>query len=292
MPVAPGGEADRRARPDAAARRACDTKILGYDHNWSEHPNDIANTPPGEDPETEYPTDLLDSRAGALARRHRVPLLRRRPERADRAARRASRDKGIWFTECSGSHGPTDPPAQVFSDTLKWHARNLVLGVTRNWAQDRRQLEPRARPDRRPAQRRLRHLHRRGHRRPGDDRHPRTPSTTRSGTWRASSQPGARADRQHVVRHHRLERADHGRRVPQPATARPRSSSTTRTTTRARSPSRRAAQSFDYTLPGGALATFVWKAAARRRLPAARSAAAVRRRRSTTTPPRPGAAAI
>src|SRR5690348_18463400 len=25
------------------------------------------------------------------------------------------------------SHGPTDPPAQVFSDTLKWHARNLVL---------------------------------------------------------------------------------------------------------------------------------------------------------------------
>jgi glucosylceramidase len=39
----------------------------------------------------------------------------------------------VWFTECSGSHGPTDPPAQVFSDTLKWHARNLVLGVTRNW---------------------------------------------------------------------------------------------------------------------------------------------------------------
>jgi glucosylceramidase len=27
-----------------------DTRIMGYDHNWSEHPNDIANTPPGEDP--------------------------------------------------------------------------------------------------------------------------------------------------------------------------------------------------------------------------------------------------
>ncbi len=40
----------------------------------------------------------------------------------------------LWFTECSGSHGPSDPPAQVFSDTLKWHTRNLVLGVTRNWA--------------------------------------------------------------------------------------------------------------------------------------------------------------
>ena len=23
--------------------------------------------------------------------------------------------------------GASDPPAQVFSDTLKWHARNLVL---------------------------------------------------------------------------------------------------------------------------------------------------------------------
>jgi glucosylceramidase len=39
----------------------------------------------------------------------------------------------VWFTECSGSHGPSDPPAQVFSDTLKWHARNIDLGVTRNW---------------------------------------------------------------------------------------------------------------------------------------------------------------
>ena len=27
-------------------------------------------------------------------------------------------DKGIWFTECSGSHGASDPPSQVFSDTL------------------------------------------------------------------------------------------------------------------------------------------------------------------------------
>ena len=39
----------------------------------------------------------------------------------------------MWFTECSGSHGAADPPAQFFSDTLKWHTRNLVLGVTRNW---------------------------------------------------------------------------------------------------------------------------------------------------------------
>jgi len=42
--------------------------------------------------------------------------------------------KGIWFTECSGSHGPTDTPPQIFRGTLTWHARTLMLGTTRNWA--------------------------------------------------------------------------------------------------------------------------------------------------------------
>ncbi len=108
------------------------TKLLGYDHNWEEHPNDIANTPPGEDPEVEYPTDLLNSRAGrwlaGTAFHCYAGDVKRQTELQHRFPQ-----KGVWFTECSGSHGPTDPPAQVFSDTLKWHARNVVLGVTRNW---------------------------------------------------------------------------------------------------------------------------------------------------------------
>ena len=34
-----------------ALRKArLDTKLLGYDHNWTEHANDIASTPPGESP--------------------------------------------------------------------------------------------------------------------------------------------------------------------------------------------------------------------------------------------------
>ena len=37
---------------------------VGYDHNWETHPDDIASTPPGEDPETEYPSKLLSSPAG------------------------------------------------------------------------------------------------------------------------------------------------------------------------------------------------------------------------------------
>ena len=108
------------------------TKILGYDHNWSEHPDDIASTPPGEDPETEYPTDLLNSSAGRWIAGTAFHCYSGDPSRQT-ALHDAFPDKGIWFTECSGSHGPSDPPAQVFSDTLKWHARNLVLGVTRNW---------------------------------------------------------------------------------------------------------------------------------------------------------------
>jgi glucosylceramidase len=108
------------------------TKIFGYDHNWSEHPNDIASTPPGEDPETEYPAKLLKSRAGRWLAGTAYHCYSGEPSRQTDLQREFP-DKGVWFTECSGSHGDTDPPAQVFSDTLKWHTRNLVLGVTRNW---------------------------------------------------------------------------------------------------------------------------------------------------------------
>ena len=113
-------------------RAGLKTKIFGYDHNWAEHPNDIATTPPGEDPETEYPTDLLESGAGRWLAGTAFHCYAGDQVRQT-ALHDAFPDKGVWFTECSGSHGPTDPPAQVFSDTLKWHARNLTLGVTRNW---------------------------------------------------------------------------------------------------------------------------------------------------------------
>ena len=109
-----------------------DTKILGYDHNWETHPDDIASTPPGEDPETEYPSDLLSSDAGRFIAGTAFHCYAGDPSRQT-ALHLAFPSKGIWFTECSGSHGANDPPAQFFSDTLKWHARNLVLGVTRNW---------------------------------------------------------------------------------------------------------------------------------------------------------------
>ncbi|MFJ9523633.1 discoidin domain-containing protein [Kitasatospora sp. NPDC101801] len=54
--------------------------------------------------------------------------------RAQSALHDAHPGKGIWFTECSGSHGPADTPEQVFRGTLTWHARTSTVGTTRNWA--------------------------------------------------------------------------------------------------------------------------------------------------------------
>ena len=97
------------------------------------HENDIAIDAAGRGARDRVP----DQAAAEPAPRAGSPAPRSTATPATRAARpscsSAFPDKGVWFTECSGSHGPTDPPAQVFSDTLKWHTRNLVLGVTRNW---------------------------------------------------------------------------------------------------------------------------------------------------------------
>ncbi|MEV6931705.1 discoidin domain-containing protein [Dactylosporangium sp. NPDC051485] len=109
------------------------TKILGYDHNWQTHPNDVANTPPGQDPETNYPYKLLSGPASKWVAGTAYHCYYGDPG-AQTALHDAFPDKGIWFTECSGSHGAGDTPAQYFTDTLKWHARTITVGVTRNWA--------------------------------------------------------------------------------------------------------------------------------------------------------------
>jgi glucosylceramidase len=131
LPVAQEAKVIEALGP-ALRRARLRTKILGYDHNWSMHEGDIESTPPGEEPETEYPTDLLQTRAARWIDGTAFHCYAGDPSRQTEL-QRAFPDKGVWFTECSGSHGPDDPPAQVFSDTLKWHTRNLVLGVTRNW---------------------------------------------------------------------------------------------------------------------------------------------------------------
>jgi glucosylceramidase len=109
------------------------TKILGYDHNWTEHPNDAASTPPDETADIDdYPQQLLDSGAARWISGTAFHCYYGDPS-AMTALHDAHPDKGIYFTECSGSQSAD--PASTFSDTLKWHARNLVIGATRNWAE-------------------------------------------------------------------------------------------------------------------------------------------------------------
>ncbi|MFI6096264.1 discoidin domain-containing protein [Lentzea sp. NPDC051213] len=130
MPVADQLKVIERLGPKlrAASPR---TKILGYDHNWATHPNDVP--PPGQSPENDYPYQILRSDAAKWIAGTAYHCYFGNPS-AQTALHNAFPDKGIWFTECSGSKGATDPPAKAFSDTLRWHARNVVLGTTRNWA--------------------------------------------------------------------------------------------------------------------------------------------------------------
>lgn len=111
------------------------TKILAYDHNWSMHPGDIASTPPGQTPETEYPTLVLsDPAAARWISGVAYHCYYGDPSRMTTFHQQFP-NQAIYFTECSGSHGATDTPAQTFRGTLTWHARNLTIGTTRNWAQ-------------------------------------------------------------------------------------------------------------------------------------------------------------
>ena len=109
------------------------TKILAYDHNWAEHPNDIASTPPDETADTnDYPQQVLSSPAARW-----VSGVAYHCYYGDPSAMTALHDQfprqDIYQTECSGSESAV--PADTFSDTLKWQARNLEIGSTRNWSQ-------------------------------------------------------------------------------------------------------------------------------------------------------------
>jgi glucosylceramidase len=109
-------------------------KILSYDHNWAEHPDDIADANAlGVDPEPNYPYDILRTSAAQW-----IAGTAYHCYSGDVGAQSALHDafpaKDIWFTECSGFRGNADSPAKAFSDTLGFDARTLEVGTTRNWA--------------------------------------------------------------------------------------------------------------------------------------------------------------
>lgn len=96
------------------------------------HPNDIANTPPDEQSDTNnYPQELLASSAAPYLDGTAYHCYYGDPS-AMTALHTQFPTKEIFFTECSGSR--SSDPSQTFSDTLKFDARTLEIGATRNWA--------------------------------------------------------------------------------------------------------------------------------------------------------------
>ncbi|MGI8447113.1 MAG: RICIN domain-containing protein [Streptosporangiaceae bacterium] len=109
-------------------------KIMAYDHNWSEHPNDLASAAAlGENPEPNYAADILNSSAAQWIAGDAFHCYYGDAS-AQTTIHNQFPNKDIWFTECSGSHAAGQPLSQYFSDTLNWQATNVLVPALQNWA--------------------------------------------------------------------------------------------------------------------------------------------------------------
>ncbi|HEX4719062.1 MAG TPA: glycoside hydrolase family 30 beta sandwich domain-containing protein [Thermoleophilaceae bacterium] len=106
------------------------TKILGYDHNWSLHPNDVG--PPDDPANPDYAKSLLsDPGANRYLAGTAFHCYSGDPS-SQSTLHDEFPSKDIYFTECSGT--VSGNPATTFPDTLHWHTRYLTVGAVRNWA--------------------------------------------------------------------------------------------------------------------------------------------------------------
>ncbi|UOZ03431.1 glycoside hydrolase family 30 beta sandwich domain-containing protein [Amycolatopsis sp. WQ 127309] len=88
------------------------TQILGYDHNWDN---------------TSYPQTVNNS-AGSNVAGSAWHCYGGNPS-AQSTVHNAQPGKDIFFTECSGTES-----GNTFADSLRWQGTNLAIGATRNWA--------------------------------------------------------------------------------------------------------------------------------------------------------------
>jgi len=88
-------------------------KIFGYDHNWDN---------------TAYPETILAHSSASLFIAGSAFHCYRGDVSAQSAVKSAYPDKDIWFTECSGTTN------SKFAGDLVWNMHNLMIGATRNWA--------------------------------------------------------------------------------------------------------------------------------------------------------------
>ena len=95
-------------------REGITTRILDWDHNWDEPGSPLAVL--GDTVARRFVSGVAwHCYAGNVAAQAQV--------------RDAHPDKETWFTECSG--GEWSPK---FADNLKWQTQNLIIGATRGWA--------------------------------------------------------------------------------------------------------------------------------------------------------------
>ncbi|MFZ0806462.1 MAG: glycoside hydrolase family 30 beta sandwich domain-containing protein [Candidatus Sulfotelmatobacter sp.] len=87
-------------------------KIFGYEHNWDN---------------TAYPESVLSSSASQYVAGSSFHCYAGDPS-AQSLVETVFPAKGIWFTECSGTVG------SKFAGDLVWQAEHLLIGATRNWA--------------------------------------------------------------------------------------------------------------------------------------------------------------
>jgi glucosylceramidase len=111
-------------------RAGLHTKILGYDHNWSLHPNDVG--PPDDPANPEYARSLLSDPAASRYLAGTAFHCYSGDPDSQTTLHDLFPAKDIYFTECSGI--VSGDPATTFPDTLHWHTRFLTVGATRNWA--------------------------------------------------------------------------------------------------------------------------------------------------------------
>ncbi|GGU17219.1 ricin-type beta-trefoil lectin domain protein [Lentzea flava] len=90
-------------------------RVLGYDHNWDD---------------TNY-AQVVNNGAGNNVAGSAWHCYGGNPS-GQSVVHNAQPTKEIFFTECSGTSSGND--AATFRDTLRWQGINLAIGATRNWA--------------------------------------------------------------------------------------------------------------------------------------------------------------
>lgn len=134
MPVAHQAAVINELGPQLRDAGLSRVKIMSYDHNWSQHPGDAADAAAlGVPAEPNYPYDVLRTSAAQWIAGTAYHCYAGDPT-AQTALKNAFPSKDIWFTECSGFRGNADSQSKAFGDTLQWHAKNIIIGTTRNWA--------------------------------------------------------------------------------------------------------------------------------------------------------------